>query len=35
LYDRSGALYAPWLSHCLIDAAIMGLGYLMLAPFWR
>jgi membrane protease YdiL (CAAX protease family) len=29
LYQRSGALYAGWLSHALIDAAIMGLGYWM------
>ena len=35
LYERSGALHAPWLSHCLIDAAIMGLGYVMLEPYWR
>jgi membrane protease YdiL (CAAX protease family) len=26
-YERSGALYASWLSHCLVDAAIMGVGY--------
>ena len=32
IYQRSGSLYAPWLSHALIDAAIMGLGYWML---WR
>jgi membrane protease YdiL (CAAX protease family) len=27
LYARSGSLYSPWLSHLLIDAALMGLGY--------
>jgi CAAX protease family protein len=31
LYARSGSLYGPWLSHCLIDSAIMGVGYVMLA----
>jgi membrane protease YdiL (CAAX protease family) len=35
LYQRSGSLYAPWLSHALIDAAIMGLGYWMLWDYWR
>lgn len=34
LYERSEALYAPWLSHCLIDAAIMALGYVMLSERW-
>ncbi len=29
LYDRSGSLYAPWLSHAIIDAAILGVGYEM------
>lgn len=27
LYERSGAIYAPWLSHLLVDAAIMAVGY--------
>ncbi len=27
LFQRCGSLYAPWLSHLLIDAALMGLGY--------
>jgi len=31
IYARCGSLYAPWISHCLIDAAIMGVGYVMLA----
>jgi uncharacterized protein len=34
IYERSGSLYAPWLSHCLIDAAIMGIGYGMLMRYW-
>jgi membrane protease YdiL (CAAX protease family) len=34
LYQHSGSLYAPWLSHALIDAAIMGLGYWMLRGYW-
>jgi len=35
IYERSGSLYAPWLSHALIDAAIMGVGYVMLADrYW-
>jgi membrane protease YdiL (CAAX protease family) len=27
LYYRTGSLYAPWLSHLLIDAAVMVVGY--------
>jgi membrane protease YdiL (CAAX protease family) len=27
IYERSGTLYAPWLSHLLVDAAIFLLGY--------
>jgi membrane protease YdiL (CAAX protease family) len=27
LYQRCGSLVAPWVSHLLIDAALMGLGY--------
>jgi membrane protease YdiL (CAAX protease family) len=27
IYERSGSIYAPWLSHLLIDAAIMAVGY--------
>jgi membrane protease YdiL (CAAX protease family) len=34
IYHRSGSLYAAWLSHALIDAAIMAVGYLMLRPGW-
>ena len=29
LYDRTGSIYAPWLSHAIIDAAILGVGYEM------
>ncbi len=29
IYQRGGSLYAPWMSHALIDAAVMGLGYWM------
>jgi membrane protease YdiL (CAAX protease family) len=34
LYDRTGSLYAPWISHLLVDAALMVLGYEMVARFW-
>jgi membrane protease YdiL (CAAX protease family) len=27
LYNRSGSVYAPWVSHLLVDAAIMAVGY--------
>jgi len=30
LYHRTGSIYAPWLSHLLVDAAIMAVGYSML-----
>jgi membrane protease YdiL (CAAX protease family) len=30
LYDRTGSLYAPWVSHLLVDAAIMAVGYELL-----
>jgi membrane protease YdiL (CAAX protease family) len=30
LFRRTGALLAPWLSHLLVDAAVMGIGYLLL-----
>jgi membrane protease YdiL (CAAX protease family) len=32
LYDRSGSLLAPWLSHLLIDAAIFVIGWDLLWP---
>lgn len=34
IYERSGSLYGPWLSHCLIDAAILGVGFWMLWDKW-
>jgi membrane protease YdiL (CAAX protease family) len=34
LYARTGSLYAAWLSHLLIDAAIMVVGYDMVARYW-
>jgi membrane protease YdiL (CAAX protease family) len=34
LYHRSGSLYAAWLSHALVDAAIMVVGYTMLETYW-
>jgi uncharacterized protein len=27
LYQRTGSLYGPWLSHLLVDAAIFLVGY--------
>jgi hypothetical protein len=27
LYQRSGSIYGPWISHLLLDAAIFGVGY--------
>jgi len=32
LYDRTGSLYAPWVSHAFIDAAIFAVGYDMIRP---
>ena len=29
LYETTGALYASWISHLLIDAAIFAIGYHM------
>lgn len=34
IYARSDSIYAPWLSHAIIDAAILGLGYVMLESYW-
>jgi membrane protease YdiL (CAAX protease family) len=31
LYHRTGSLYAPWISHLLIDAALMWIGYDLVA----
>jgi membrane protease YdiL (CAAX protease family) len=30
LYDRYGSLYASWISHLLVDLAVMSIGYRML-----
>jgi membrane protease YdiL (CAAX protease family) len=27
LYHRTGSIYSPWISHLIIDAAIMAVGY--------
>ncbi len=32
IYHRTGSLYAAWLSHAIIDAAILFVGYDMVAP---
>jgi uncharacterized protein len=32
IYHRSGSIYAVWASHCLIDLAIMAVGYDLLFP---
>ncbi|HEY2148645.1 MAG TPA: CPBP family glutamic-type intramembrane protease, partial [Pirellulales bacterium] len=29
LYDRSGSILAPWVSHALVDAALFAIGYAM------
>jgi membrane protease YdiL (CAAX protease family) len=34
LYHRTGSLYAAWLSHLIIDLAIMAVGYQMVSPYW-
>lgn len=34
IYSRSESIYAPWVSHCLIDVAIMATGYVMLRQYW-
>lgn len=31
LYRRTGSLYAPWLSHAIVDAAIFAIGYDVIA----
>jgi membrane protease YdiL (CAAX protease family) len=33
LYQRSGSLYGPWLSHLLVDAAIFLVGYDLVRPW--
>jgi membrane protease YdiL (CAAX protease family) len=34
LYERTRSLYAAWVSHLLIDAAIMVVGYEMVSRYW-
>jgi membrane protease YdiL (CAAX protease family) len=35
MYHRYQSLYAPWVSHCLVDMAIMVVGYDLLRPFLK
>jgi CAAX protease family protein len=35
IYHRARSLYAAWVSHALIDAAILYVGYLMIAPYFE
>ena len=35
LYQRSQSLYAPWASHCLVDLAIMIVGYDLLQQLFQ
>lgn len=32
LYDRSRSLYACWISHLIVDAAVLAIGYRLLFP---
>ena len=34
LYQRSGSLLGPWLSHCLVDAAIFLIGFELVQELW-
>jgi membrane protease YdiL (CAAX protease family) len=34
LYERTGTLLAPWLSHALVDAAILFIGYDLVRGLW-
>jgi membrane protease YdiL (CAAX protease family) len=34
IYELSRSLYAIWLSHGLVDAAIFVIGFTMVAPYW-
>lgn len=34
LYQKSNSLLGPWLSHCLVDAAIFLIGYDLLRSLW-
>jgi membrane protease YdiL (CAAX protease family) len=35
IYERCGALYGPWLSHLLVDVALMLIGYDAIWGLWR
>lgn len=35
LYHRCNSIYAPWISHLLVDLAIMVVGYDLLTPFFQ
>lgn len=35
LYDRSGSLYGPWLSHLIVDAGIFWIGYDLIGSVLR
>ena len=30
IYDRTGSLVAPWISHMIVDAGIFALGYFLI-----
>jgi membrane protease YdiL (CAAX protease family) len=34
LYNRTGSIYAPWLSHVIVDLAIMAVGFDMVFGSW-
>jgi membrane protease YdiL (CAAX protease family) len=34
LYQHHGSLLSNWISHLVVDAALMGLGYDMVSRFW-
>ena len=33
IYERTGSLDAPWISHIVVDAALMAIGWAMIAPY--
>jgi membrane protease YdiL (CAAX protease family) len=35
IYHYTGSLYAAWLSHAIVDAAIFAIGYALLLPYWQ
>jgi membrane protease YdiL (CAAX protease family) len=34
LYERTGSLYATWISHAMIDGAVMVIGYDLVSRHW-